>query len=39
MEVEDVRPLLVHIWVIVKWTDPRKEMKDGTYQLETLLSQ
>lgn len=38
-EVEDVRPLLVHIWVIVKWTDPRKEMKDGTYQLETLLSQ
>lgn len=36
--VEDVQPVLVHVWVTVSWTDPKKEIKNDTYVLETLFA-
>lgn len=36
--VEDVQPILVHIWVVVSWTDPKKEIKNDSYTLETLFA-
>ncbi len=37
-QVEDVEPVLVHLWVTVKYSDPEGEMKAGSYTLETLLA-
>lgn len=37
-QVEDVEPVLVHLWVTVKWTDPKGEFKSDQYVLETLLT-
>ena len=37
-KVEDVDPVLVGIKVTVNWTDPRGEIKDGDFFLETQLS-
>jgi prepilin-type N-terminal cleavage/methylation domain-containing protein len=36
--VEDIEPVLVHVWVTVTWEDERKEYKSGEYTLETLLA-
>jgi len=36
-QVEDVEPVLVHVWVTVKYIDPEGELKAGQYTLETLL--
>lgn len=36
--VEDVQPVLVHIWVTVSWTDPKREIKNDSYILETLFA-
>lgn len=36
--VEDVQPVLVHIWVTVSWTDPKREIKNDLYTLETLFA-
>jgi len=36
--VEDVDPVLVGIKVTVAWSDPRGEIKDGEYFLETQLT-
>jgi len=35
---EDVAPVLIHLWVNVKWTDPQQEFPEGEYELETLLA-
>ncbi|MFH1824062.1 MAG: type II secretion system protein [Candidatus Firestonebacteria bacterium] len=37
-QVNDVDPVLVHLWVSVKWTDPQGEFKSDEYVLETMLS-
>ncbi|MFH1074443.1 MAG: type II secretion system protein [Candidatus Firestonebacteria bacterium] len=37
-EVKDVDPVLVSIKVTVNWVDPRGEIKDGDFLLETQLS-
>jgi len=36
--VEDVEPVLVGIKVTVNWTDPRGEIADGNYFMETQLA-
>jgi type II secretory pathway pseudopilin PulG len=36
--VEDVYPVLVHVWITVAWSDPKKEIKADSYTIETLLS-
>lgn len=38
-QIEDIEPILVHLWVTVTWSDPKKEFKDGSYVLETMLAQ
>ena len=36
---DDVTPVLIHLWVKVKWTDPQQQFPDGEYELETRLAQ
>ena len=37
-QVDDVNPVIVHLWVTVKWSDPQKEFPDETYFLETIFT-
>jgi len=37
-QIEDVEPVLVHVWVTVKWSDPKGEFKNDQYVLETMLT-
>ena len=37
-EIIDAQPILIHLWVTVKWSDPRKVFQDGSYAIETMLS-
>jgi prepilin-type N-terminal cleavage/methylation domain-containing protein len=37
-QIEDVEPVLVHLWVTVKWSDPKGEFKSDQYVLETMLA-
>jgi prepilin-type N-terminal cleavage/methylation domain-containing protein len=36
-QVDDAEPVLIHLWVTVKYSDPQQEFKDGEFALETLL--
>jgi len=36
--VEDIDPVLIHVWITVTWADERNEYKAGDYTLETLLA-
>ena len=37
-QVDDINPVLVHLWVTVSWIDPKNEFPPDKYILETILS-